>query len=130
MSDDPRAVVAAEHGLAPEAAQFLTGETVEEMEASAVALAQLLGRGTDRIPHDAGAVDPISAGLRAKAEQKASLQALLTGRNQQPRDEQGRYTGFDGGARRPVRRPRDPEREHGQLIAEMAAISRTFNRPS
>src|SRR5215471_11033292 len=126
MSEDARTIVAAEHGLDQEAAQFLTGETVEEIQASAVALAQLIGRSADRVPDDAPAVDPITAGLRAKAERKASLHALLTGRSPQPRDEQGRYTGFEGGAMKSVPRPRDQLREHGQLIAEMAAISRTF----
>lgn len=33
--------MAAAHGLAPDAANFLTGSTVEEVEASALALADL-----------------------------------------------------------------------------------------
>lgn len=132
MSDDPRAIVAAEHGLDERAASFVSGETVEEMEASASALADLIGRRDDQVPDDASATDPITAGLRAKAERKAQLRALFTGRSTpRQRDERGRYasTGFDGGARRTVR-ARDPEREHGELLGMMASISRTFNRQS
>lgn len=41
MNEVVRSGVAAAHGLAPDAANFLTGSTVEEVEASALALADL-----------------------------------------------------------------------------------------
>jgi hypothetical protein len=126
---DPHEVVAAEYGLSREAAKFLQDETVEELEESATALADLLGRSGHQVPDDAPALDPITAGLRAKAERKAELHALFTGREPPQRDERGRYasTGFDGGARRTVRQ-RDPEREHGELLGMMTSLSRTFGR--
>jgi hypothetical protein len=123
---DPREIVAAEYGLSPEAAKFLQGETLEEVEGSAATLVQLLGEHRDEQP--AQALDPITAGMRAKAERKAELHALFTGRTPQPRDDQGRFStsGFDGGARKPVPPPRDPEREHNEMVMQMAALSRTF----
>jgi hypothetical protein len=129
MSDDPREIVAAEYGLTPEAAKFLVGETLDEVEASAVALMQLIGRDEGRDPDPAPAPqahDPITAALAAKAQRKRALAAIFTGREPQRRDERGRFTGFDGGARKPTPPRRDPEREHGQLIAHMATFSRTF----
>jgi hypothetical protein len=128
MSDDPREIVAAEHGLDERAARFLSGETVEEMEASAAALAELIGRRV-RGGRAAPAADPISTALASKSSRKAERHALFTGRAPQRRDEQGRFTssgGFDGGARKPVAPPRNPEREHGELLGQMAALSRTF----
>jgi hypothetical protein len=109
--DELRLVVAREHGLDEGAARFLHGETVAEIEESAIALAKLL----DREPHTQeptreqglgrGAPDLFNAAATAKAERKRSFLAALTGRGRQPRNpETGRWTttGFDGGARQPV----------------------------
>jgi hypothetical protein len=74
--------------------------------------------------------DPITAALRHKQARKAALNDLLRGRRQ-PRDELGRFaaipsSGFDGGARTPAPVPRDPVRDHDQLIWQLANVSRTF----
>ena len=45
MSDELGEVVATEYGLDDEAARFLTGSTLAEMEESAAALVKLMGRG-------------------------------------------------------------------------------------
>jgi hypothetical protein len=123
---DVREVIAAEHGLDREAAPWLRGETVAELEASAVALAKLLG---ERGEPDAAADVPadLFAGAAArKAQRQQAIRGALTGR--QPRDERGRFGAgsFDGGAREPAPARRSPEAEHGQLIGQMAALSRTF----
>jgi hypothetical protein len=48
---------------------------------------------------------------------------VLRGRQPQPRDERGRFTGFDGGARQPVPQSRPPEQEHGELLVKLARLS-------
>jgi hypothetical protein len=62
----------------------------------------------------------------AKAERKRALEALFTGRTEQPRDKRGRWAGFDGGARRSVPHRRPPEQEHDEIIVQMAQLSRAF----
>jgi hypothetical protein len=101
--------IAGEHGLDAEAAEFLVGTTVEELEQSATALAELVGE-----RHEQEAPDFFAAAAAAKAERKRALVDLVTGRTQPQRDEQGRYTGFDGGARQSL--PAKPESHEQWLV--------------
>jgi hypothetical protein len=117
-----RAAVAAEHGLDADAAPFLQGSTVEEVEASAAALAKLLGKRDEPDP-----LADLFAFAARKGERQQALVDALTGRAPQRRDGRGRFAGgFDGGVRTPVSARRAPEVEHGHLIGRMAALSRTF----
>jgi hypothetical protein len=122
--DELRLVVAREHGLDEGAARFLRGETVAELEESAVALAKLL----DREPHtkEPGEQKPrdarelFSAAATAKAERKRSFLTGLSGLGRQRRDpETGRWTttGFDGDARQPVAQ-QAPE-DHGVWLVRL-----------
>jgi hypothetical protein len=54
--------------------------------------------------------DPFTAGAAAKATRQRSLRAALTGRREPQRDEDGKFSkaSFDGGARRPSPRRREP----------------------
>jgi hypothetical protein len=116
VSDDLRRTVAVEHGLSLEAAQFLTGSTLAELEASAVALARMIEE--RREPESASATDFFAGAARAKAERKQAVLDAVTGRapRPQPRDERGRYTGFDGGARQTVA----PRRQsHEEWLADV-----------
>jgi hypothetical protein len=99
-----RQLVATERGLPEESATFLSGETLEQIEASASAFEKLLEveerRKREPMPSF------LVAAATAKHERKRSLENLLTRRPQQ-RDEHGRFAGertgtggFDGGARR------------------------------
>jgi hypothetical protein len=117
------ALVEFEHGLDADAALFLQGSTVEEVEASAAVLAKLL-RKRDELDTPA---DLFAGAAARKAERQQALVDALTGRAPQRRDGRGRFAGgFDGGARTPVQVSRAPEVEHGHLIGQMASISRTF----
>jgi hypothetical protein len=119
-----RRTVAAEHGLSHDAARLLTGETLDELEASAVQLAKLFGRRDEQKPETTWSFADL---LAAKAERKRALTDLFTGWRPQPRDEAVRFSGFAGGARRqPAPLSRDPEREHGELLGTMISLSRTF----
>jgi hypothetical protein len=130
LSDDGaelRRIVAAEHGLDPKAAPLLVGETVEELDANAAALVRFVGERQEPEPELAQGF--FARAAEAKARRKKELLALFSGRApEQPRDERGRWLGFDGGARRaaPVRRP--PEQEHNELVAELVSLGRTFGR--
>jgi hypothetical protein len=74
-ADAVRQSIAADRGLAPEAASFLTGSTIAELEGSADRLARLVAeRRRDEGP--AAPPDPITAALAAKREQKGRLVAM------------------------------------------------------
>jgi hypothetical protein len=119
VSEEPselRKAIAAAQGLDERAAKFLSGQTIEQLEASAEALALLVGQRNEPEP-TAPAPDPITGSIAAKRQRKAALHAALTGRApQQPRDERGRLS-FDRGARQPSRPRRDPQRAHGAWLA-------------
>lgn len=70
--------------------------------------------------------DPFTNMQGSKARRKQELAVIFTGRVPPPGDQLGRFAGFDGGAREPAPLPRDPEREHGELVSRLAITSRTF----
>jgi hypothetical protein len=120
-----RRFVAAEHGLQPAAAKFLTGATIAELEESAARLADLLGKQrpperTQRPP------SMFSIAAAEKAERKRTLVNALCGRFPQPRDTAGRYTrpatDFGGGARQPVP-PAPPTHEQTLMDALRSGAS-------
>jgi hypothetical protein len=123
MSDDLRSAIALAHGLDQDAATFLTGETIEQLEQSADQLARLVETHHQE-SEPAPQVDPITAALQDKARRKRELADTIIGRPRQPRDEHGRYasTGFDGGARASLPRPKDPEAEHGRVVLQLARM--------
>jgi hypothetical protein len=95
-----RRLIATEYGLEPEAATFLIGSSVEELEQSAAQLAALLGK--EREPEREPSF--IEQARVAKAERKRQLTLALTGRAQ-PRGDRGRWAStasFGGGARTPL----------------------------
>jgi hypothetical protein len=112
-ADELRSLVAREHGLDDEAAGFLNGSTLAELEASAAALVKLLGQRHEEEPA-AEAPNPFAGAAIAKDARQRALLGALTGRSPQRRDERGRYTSFDGGARQPISRP--PESHDAWLI--------------
>lgn len=129
-----RQFVAAEQGLDAEAAEFLAGSTVSELEANAAALAKLLGTAAAQEPEPAPRPpDPFSGAAERKAARQRDLVRSLHG-GQQQRDEHGRFVspsrasgaGFDGGARGGLPLRRSPEQEHNELVAQMASVSRTY----
>jgi hypothetical protein len=116
-----RLEVAAGHGLGEAAAGFLTGSTVEELEAQAGALARVVGAAdARREPEPAAAPgDPLADALAGKEQRQRELAALFTRRAPQPRDETGRYAGrgsFDGGARPSL--PLPPP-THGEWLGQV-----------
>ena len=116
-----KAEVAPGHGLGAGAASFLTGETLDEVEASAAELARFVtGRRVELHPEPEPSRDPIAEALSAKAQRHERIVAMFTGRPQQPRDQAGRFTGFDGGARPTVARPADPEKGHAEVVLQLA----------
>jgi hypothetical protein len=127
-----RRLVATEYGLEPEAAAFLTGSTLEELDASAAELVTLLRQRREQEQPSAGQ-DLFADAVAATARRKREIAALFCGRAPQRRDERGRFSGsggFDGGARQwaPERRP--PDLEHNELLVRMAELSRAFGRRS
>ena len=126
MSDEAelRQLVAAEHGLLQGAESFLRGDTLAEVEASAVQLKKLLGTQHEHnteapvVDEQETAPNLYAAAATGKAERQRALVNLLTGRAPQPRDERGRFTtgGFDGGARQ--RLPPPPE-SHGSWLTRI-----------
>jgi hypothetical protein len=124
------ATIASEAGLPKEAEAFLSGETIAEVEESASRLVKLLGERAEQEAVVSQATNPIAASLGMKAQRQAALVQALHGGTVQERDEAGGFagktTGFDGGARETIPERRDPEREHGDLLGQMASISRTF----
>ena len=125
-----RGEIAASRGLDARAAGLLTGSTLGEIEASADALAQLVGAHDER-ERDAAPVDLLAASRQQKAHRQRALTDALLGR--QPRDEAGRFVGrgggFDGCARgQSLRAPADPVAEHGRLAADLISQSRQARR--
>jgi hypothetical protein len=100
--DELRRAVVSERGLPEASAHFLTGETVEQVEASALEFEKLL---VEKRPEQESATSFLGAVAAGKAARQRALVNLLTGREPpQPRDERGRFesatASFDGGARR------------------------------
>ena len=122
--DALRGEIAEQHGLDPRAATLLTGETIGKLEHSADELAKLVDAHSRQAP--GAEADPITEALASKAVSKRRLLATITGRHPQPRDQRGRFAGFDGGARQPVPEPPDRVRDHDELVAQMARLRRTF----
>jgi hypothetical protein len=122
--------VAVRRGVGADAASFLTGSTLSEIEASADALVELLGANSDqREPDSTTGTDLFTGIAEAKAARKHALAAVLCGRPQQPRDELGRYArrgGFDGGARQTVPVAQSPAAAHAELLGHLFAASRTY----
>jgi hypothetical protein len=111
-------VVASEHDLPEGSADFLTGDTLEQVEASATAF-------KSRLQERQGEQKPVpglfAAAATDKAERQRALVSLFTGgqaATPQPRDEHGRFAapggGFDGGARPSV--PPEPESHESWLV--------------
>jgi hypothetical protein len=122
-----RRLVAAEHRLPEGSAAFLRGETLEEVERSAVEFALLFGKDRNQEWSVRKPGPFFSDMVAAKARRKEALAELLSGRaSLQPRDARGRWTGFDGGARQPAPTRGSPEREHNELVSELTRVSRTF----
>ena len=61
-----------------------------------------------------------------KAQRKRELADLFSGRSPQPRDEGGRFGGFDGGARQTIPVAQSPERAHAELLGHLVAASRVY----
>jgi hypothetical protein len=128
MTDDDalRNAIAEAYGLPEQAVKFLEGTTVEEVEQSAVALADLLATSADVSPMGDIEVDPITASLQSKQQRQAARTAAILGPSAQPRDSEGRYTervaDFHGGARQSVPAVPDPVREHGKLVSALAQL--------
>jgi hypothetical protein len=97
--DELRVELVVARGLNPDAASLLTGTGVEELEASADELAKLVGARSDQEPEQTDLADLSANVSGVKARRKRQLAELLVGDAQQPRDERGRWAGFDGGAR-------------------------------
>jgi hypothetical protein len=98
--DELRVELVIARGLNPDAASLLTGTGVEELEASADELAKLVGaRSDDQEPEQTDLADLFTNVSSVKARRKRQLAELLVGDAPQPRDERGRWAGFDGGAR-------------------------------
>jgi hypothetical protein len=85
-ADELRQSIVVERGLALEAAGLLVGATAEELEASADKLVRLIEE-RRREEEPATAIDPITAAIAGKQEQKRRLANLILGRPQpQPHD--------------------------------------------
>jgi hypothetical protein len=139
MSGEPdveiREVVADRHQLPDGSARFLIGDTVDELEASASELAELVGERRESEPIVAPAptfVDLVAAS-RARKQQLAALFAGQPARAQ-PRDQQGRFAAvdFSRGARQST--PPEPP-THEQTLTrlfrsgEANARRSLFDRP-
>jgi len=114
-ADRLRGEVAAAQGLPANAASFIQGESVGELETSASKLAKLID--TQGVREQPRAVDPVAGlltrGASVKAQHSRQLLQSLHGIPTRPRDERGRFKGggMDGGARRslPPSRPESHE---------------------
>jgi hypothetical protein len=110
--DELRFAVASAHGLSEDAMPFLFGATLEELEVNADALVALLGARRERTEErwSPSLGDLLTDRASFKTRRQHHLIQALHGRTPQPRDERGRWTGFDGGARPlPPRRPETHE---------------------
>jgi hypothetical protein len=123
--DELRHAVAAEFGLPPQAVPFLTGTTLEEVEASAGALAKLLGSSAHEPEQAEPLADLFANAATEKARRQRALVETLHGRPQQARDAHGRFAGgFDGGCRTPVPAPADPYADHDRLVADLSLLTK------
>lgn len=134
MSEDSelRASVAAVHGLPEEAATFLVGSSLQQLEESAVALVRLVGHRRDK-PEPPKQEDPLTIALRKGPAQKVArrraLAEALHPRPGQPCDERGRFAaGFDGGARTSMPSRQSPERAHDELLVALAQFALAYGR--
>jgi hypothetical protein len=120
-----RSEIAAERGLSAESVSFLTGVTLEEVEAQADRLVKVVGT-TDAQPEREPAADLFSTARAAKAERQQALLAVVAGRSEQPRDPAGRYAGrgFDGGHVSPCLLPAT------QAVSTQSWCSGSLPRPS
>jgi hypothetical protein len=115
--------VAAGRRFAPAAAQFLTGDTLAEVEARADEFARLVNsHAPTEQERTASMGDLLAAASAAKQARRAALvEALVAPSAQQPRDASGRWTtgsSFDGGARADGGMPAEPE-THGQWLGRI-----------
>jgi hypothetical protein len=124
---DLREQVASAYGLDADAAAFLVGTTLGELEASAEKLVELLDRSYLEEQEQGGMFDALAT---ARVERKRELAMLFAGRST-PRDEQGRFVqrsgSFDGGARPGSLRRAE---SHDELIARLAIESRLHRSSS
>jgi len=130
--EDVRRSVAEAHSLPEAAAEFLVGTTLEELEASAAQLAELLtAHQADPEPgspeESETMADVIARASFEKRERQRALIAALHPEPQQPRDGQGKFTTsgglFGGGARPLVPAPKDPVREHDAIVLGLTQLS-------
>jgi hypothetical protein len=117
--DEIRPEAVAARGLDPAAARLLVGKSIAEVEASADALAALVGQRERSGEHD----QPEGFFSRAAADKLSRREAFLSALVGQPqpqaqqRDERGRFSGgFDGGARQS---PPPPTPTHDQTLAQL-----------
>ena len=127
--DALREHLAAARGLPAGASQFVTGSTLDQIESSASALAELIG---SRRVQESEPTDPIAGLFTRSATEKAAHQAAVIqavhGPQPQARDEQGRYasvSSFDGGARE---NPPPPPQSHEALVDRRLAQSQGRRR--
>jgi hypothetical protein len=120
---------AAAHGLSANAARFLTGTTLAEIEAEAGKLARLIDASGEPPAQESSAdagPDLFGRMAESKASRKQALAALFAG-GSQPRDEAGRFAtrttaSFDGGARQaPPPRPPTHDELLGAILRERLA---------
>jgi hypothetical protein len=71
---------------------------------------------------------PAGAGARRSSAEELDRRAAELGAEYAASERQARPRAgsYDGGARASVPAPRDPVREHGELIASLAKLARTF----
>ena len=116
--------IASARGLLSAAAKFLAGSNLVELEESASAFQRLLSAHAE--PSEPEAVAPTNLLADARAAKTARSRAIIEmfsgSPAGQPRDERGRYAGFDGGARRPIPVRASPEREHGDVVLGLARL--------
>jgi hypothetical protein len=127
--DELRAGLCAAYGLPEGSEGFLTGDTVDEVEASAARFADLVAAHREHAPvqDEDLLVHALTNAPELKAARQQALVEALHGRPQQPRDESGRFAasgGFDGGARQPLAHQRSPEQDHGETILQLAHLSK------
>jgi hypothetical protein len=123
--DQLRVEAVSARGLPPAAASFLTGTTIDAIEAAADELARVVGQreqpGEDDLAQsEQPASDFFSRAAEDKQRRRSELLDALTGRPRQERDEQGRFAsgGFDGGSRTS---PPPPAPSHDQTLSMLFA---------
>jgi hypothetical protein len=121
--DEVRREVAAQRGLSVEAAGFLVGQNLEEIEESADALGRLMAEHAEPEPEQPEAANIFAVASAAKIARQRAIVQMFSGRaTRQPRDQAGRFTfAMDGGFRGPAVTPRsDPDGDHGRLVLRLA----------